>query len=161
MNDRLLPTTFPLDLSRAHLRESMQGQTVAPIVSVDNAPESPLCQLAIVMELGKVSTVHVHDDVHVYVHVVECGPQGALTLYGDELEHEEWTFVGQTLWIPPKVPHVAVYPRFYDAPTLVAIETRTTGDWRIDVRALPNLEPTLWRRLDELDLLSSVNTPGN
>jgi aldehyde dehydrogenase (NAD+) len=157
VTDRPQPRTFPADLSATRLRETTQGQTLAPIVSVDDAPGSPLCQVAIVMELGKVSTVHVHDRVHVYVHVVECGPQGVLTLHGDELEGEEWTFAGQTLWIPPTVPHVAVYPRFHDAPPVLAIETRTTPDWRADVRPLPTLGNLLWLRLDELRLLEHVD----
>lgn len=157
MTNQPVPTTFALNLSRAHVRESMQGQTVAPVVTVDEAPSSPLCQVGIVMELGKVSTPHVHDETHVYVHVLECGPQGVLTLYGDALEHEEWTFAGQTLWIPPTVPHVAVYPRFHDAPTLIALETRTNPDWRADVRAVPALVPVLRAQLGSMGLLSAVD----
>lgn len=154
----LTPRTFAADLSRTRLRETMQGQTLAPVVSADEAPGSPLCQVAIVMEPGKVSTPHVHDEVHVYVHLLRGDLEGVLTLYGDALEGETWTQPGQTLWIPPRVPHVAVYPRWGpDAETVVALETRTASDWRYDVRPLPELTPVLRTRLLELGLLGQVD----
>lgn len=158
------PTTFHPTLhgSGAQRLDSMQGQDL--IVIVDgrpggNAPGSPVCQLCILMDPRKVSTPHVHDDVHVYVRLEECGPQGVLTLYGDDLEHEEWLFQGGTLWIPPGVPHVAVYPDFHDAPTAIGIETRTTPDPFADVRPLPELWGALARHLAVLDLLDVVDVP--
>jgi uncharacterized RmlC-like cupin family protein len=144
------------------LQRGMQGQEFVVIVDGrpgGNAEDSPLCQLGILMKPGKVSTPHVHYDVNVYVRLEECGHQGVLTLYGDALEHEEWLFEGQTLWIPPGVPHVAVYPRFHGAPTAVAIETRTTPDPLADVVTLTALWPTLRDRLDGLGLLEHVEAP--
>lgn len=150
-------------------REGMQGQLFTRVVDGDNAPGSPLCQVGIRMRPGKVSTPHTHREVHVYVHVRECGIQGVLTLWGDALENEEWSFAGDTLWIPPGVPHVAVYPTFRDtrfdgddyvnAPTLHALETRTTPDPEHDVVPLPELWPVLGGRLTELRLLGQVDLP--
>jgi uncharacterized RmlC-like cupin family protein len=142
--------------------DSMQGQDLVVILDGrpgGNAEGSPLCQLAVLMDLGKVSTPHVHDETDVYVRLEGCGPQGVLTLYGDRLQHEEWLFAGGTLWLPPGVPHVAIYPRFHDASTAVAIETRTTPDPFGDVRALPALWGTLARNLDVLELYDHVDAP--
>jgi uncharacterized RmlC-like cupin family protein len=155
--------TFVHDGVPTHqLRQGMQSQEFVAIVDGrpgGNAEGSPLCQLGILMRPGKVSTPHVHEKVHVYVRLEECGPQGVLTLFGDELEHEEWLFEGQTLWIPPTVPHVAVYPHFHDAPTAIAIETRLTPDPFADVVPLDDLWETLAVRLDDLDLLTHVDAP--
>jgi len=151
--------------------DSAQGQDL--IVIIDgrpggNAPRSPLCQLGILMDPGKVSTPHVHDETHVYVRLEECGPQGVLTLYGDRLQHEEWLFAGGTLWLPPGVPHVAVYPRFEGESagahatrtTAVGIETRTTPDPLADVRPLPELWNALSYHLDVLGLREHVDAPA-
>jgi uncharacterized RmlC-like cupin family protein len=143
-------------------REGMQGQDFVIVLDGrpgGNAAGSPLCQLAVLMDPGKVSTPHVHDETDVYVRLEECGPQGVLTFYGDQLEHEEWMFEGGSLWLPAGVPHVAVYPRFHDAPTAVGIETRTTPDPFADVRALPELWPTLVRVLGATGLLGQVDAP--
>src|SRR5262245_17960074 len=140
-------------------RLGMQGQTFTRVLGADNAPGSPLCQVEILMAPGKVSTPHVHRRTHVYVHVKSSGPQGALTLWVERLEHEEWTFPDQTLWIPPGVPHVAVYVRYFDAPSLRALETRTTPDPDEDVEPLPTLWPLVGRRLEALDLTELVDLP--
>lgn len=156
----------------AYAREGMQGQRFVTLVDgrpTGNAPGSPLSQLGIVMPTGKVSTPHVHDDVYVSVHLLDAGPQGVLTLWGDELEHEAWLHAGETLWIEPTVPHVAIYPRYVDlrfddrdvvdAPTALALETRSTPDPTHDVRPLPDLWPFVGRRLADLDLVTHVELP--
>lgn len=143
--------------------DSTQGQELIVIIDgrpKGNAPGSPNCQVGILMDPGKVSTPHTHDEAHVYVRLEECGPQGVLTLYGEALEHEEWLFAGGTLWLPPGVPHVAVYPRYHDAPTAVGIETRTTPDPFADVRPLPELWGSLARHLAVLGLLDQVDAPS-
>lgn len=137
----------------------MQGQAYDRVLDAGNAPTSPLCQVRIKMNNGKVSTPHVHHETHVYVHVTLCGPQGVLTLWGPALENEEWSFEGDTLWIPPGVPHVAIYPAYHDAPPLSALETRTAPSPEYDVVPLPDLWLALGQRLDELKLLRSVDLP--
>lgn len=162
--DAPVPATY-LTPWHGFARPGMQNQAFATILDGRpgaNAAGSPLCQLAIYMPPGHASTPHVHDRVHVYVRVEECGPQGALTLWGDQLENEEWTFADQTLWIPPGVPHVAVYPRFGptdDDVTLTACETRTTSNPQEDVRPLPELWVPLVQRLDDIGLRDRVDVP--
>jgi uncharacterized RmlC-like cupin family protein len=133
-----------------------------------NAAGSPLCQLGITMRPGKVSTPHVHERVHVYVRLEECGPQGVLTLWGTNLQHEVWLHAGGSLWIPPGEPHVAVYPRYDDvesvdaatyATTALAVETRTTPDPFEDVVPLPHLWGPLILRLIMRSLLDHVDLP--
>jgi uncharacterized RmlC-like cupin family protein len=143
-------------------QDSMQGQDFVVIVDGrpgGNAPHSPCCQVAILMDPGKVSTPHVHNMTNVYIRLEECGPQGVLTLHGDRLQHEEWLFQGGTLWIPPGIPHVAVYPHFHDTMTAVAIETRTTPDPWGDVEPLPELWPAIGAQLEAMDLTRVVDLP--
>lgn len=150
------PRSYPIG-RRDKPRRGMQGQTFNDVLDRHNAPESPLCQVEIVMELGAVSTPHVHREVDVYVHVKTCGPQGALTLWGEHLEYVEWTFVDQTLWIPHGIPHVAIYPHLSDAPTLRALETRTTSDSQHDVVPLPELWPDVARQVLALQLGRTID----
>lgn len=167
MTTELVPTVYGV-ADDAAPRVGMQGQTFVPLVHAGNAPGTSLCQLLITMATGRVSAPHVHDEVHVYVHLVRCGPQGVLTLYGDALESGAWLFTGQTLWIPPGVPHVAVYPRYQtptavddaDVPPALALETRTTPSVTADVRPLPELWDVLLDRLTERQLLDHVDAPA-
>jgi uncharacterized RmlC-like cupin family protein len=134
----------------SHLVPSMQGQDLVPLISTDNAMDPPLCQVKIVMHPGKVSTPHVHYKAHVLVHLLSSGPMGVLTYAGEELEERIWLRMGGTLWIPPGIPHVAVYPRSAAQGIIAfALETRTVPAWRADVTALDTLEETLRTRLRE------------
>jgi uncharacterized RmlC-like cupin family protein len=136
------------------LQGSVQGQNLAPVVGAHNVPDLPFCQVAIVMEPGKVTRPHIHDEIHVAVTLTECDPTGVLTLYGDRFQYAQWLYQGQTLYIPPGVKHMAIRPRpegprpRVPAPLAYACETRSTGDWRHDVRHLPqdwhNVADQLW-----------------
>lgn len=141
MSEHRLPTAYHVDVAGDVQRlGSAQGQEVVPILHQGNAPGSPLCQVAIMMDAGKMSRPHIHDHTHVYVRMEQCGEQGALTLSGEELQNEEWVYQGGTLWIPPGVAHIAIYPRVKGpSPVAIAAETRTNPDWQDDVRALPEL----------------------
>lgn len=167
MTTILVPTAFHPSLTDGvQRRPSMQGQDVMPIVDRDTAPGCPLCQLAILMDPGKVSTPHIHNDVFVYVYLAIAGPQGVLTLYGDNLEHHVWLFQGGTLVIPPGIPHVAVYPRRRKdeeleepSPVVVAIETRTTDHWTDDVVAIPELWATLYDKITPWAIEELIDFP--
>lgn len=151
--------------------DTAQGQDVVVVLdgrAGGNAVGSPLCQLGITMRPGKVSTPHVHETVHVYVRLEECGPQGVLTLWGTNLQHEVWLHAAGSLWIPPGEPHVAVYPRYDDLTThdaaafevpALAVETRTTSDPFEDVVPLPHLWGPLVERLATRSLLNHVDLP--
>ena len=140
------PICFSPDLSAP--LDSAQGQSMVPVlwgVEVDgqppNAPDSPCCAVKILMDPGKtgrVSNPHVHDEVHVYV-TLDPGSPPVCTLSGERLENVAWTRGGETLWIPPGVPHVAICP-VPDSPAVaVGTEFRTTPSYRHDVRPLPEL----------------------
>lgn len=149
------------------LRAGMQGQTFVTIVDHKTLPGTPLSQLLVLMEPGKVSNVHVHQATHVHIAVLTAGPQGVLTLAGVDLEDAVWTSAYQSLYLPPEVPHVAVYPlpepdgnlTNDPGPDLHALETRTSSVADADVWALPGYGPLLVRRLGEHGLLHRV-TPS-
>jgi len=156
------PKSFDWAQAARTTREGMQGQRFATILSSENAPGTPNCKVIITMGAGKVSNLHVHHATDVYVDVIDCGLQGVLTLAGDQLQHEIWTYRNQTLWIPRGVPHVAVYPRSEGnspSPDVYAIETRTTSSAVADVVPLDDMAPLLMRRLRQLGLAGLV-TPS-
>jgi hypothetical protein len=103
-----LPRNFPWPANEtANMRAGMQGQNFITVME----GSGPLSKVIIVMTAGKVSTVHAHKESDVYVDVLQADGRGALTLAGFNLEHEIWTPAGTTLHLPPRIPHVAVYPR--------------------------------------------------
>lgn len=144
------------------LRAGMQGQTFVTVLDHENLPGTQLSKLLILMIPGKVSNVHVHHGTDVYIDVITAGAQGVLTLAGDELEHAIWTSAYQSLWLPPGVPHVAVYPRPEytldddPGPDLHALETRTSSVADADVWPLDGYGPLLVQRLGALGLLHRV-----
>lgn len=159
------PKSFSWADAARTAREGMQGQKFTTILSSENAPGTPACKVIITMAAGKVSNVHTHRDTDIYVDVIEAGPYGVLTLAGDRLEHEVWTMARESLWVPPGVPHVAVYPREPESfmggpqPEVFAIETRLTSSATADVVPLDNMGELLTKRLQQLNLLSLV-TPS-
>lgn len=156
------PKSFDWDRATETARQGMQGQRFSTVISSQNAPGTAACKVIISMPPGKVSNVHIHENTHVYVDVLDCGPGGVLTLAGDKLEFEVWTFRRQSLWIPPGVPHVAVYPRTEmgaDSVEVTAMETRLTSSATADVVPLDAMGELLTRRLDDLRLTGLV-TPS-
>lgn len=159
------PKSFSWADAAQTAREGMQGQRFTTVLSSDNAPGTPACKVIINMAAGKVSNVHTHEHTDIYVDVIEAGPYGVLTLAGQNLEHEIWTMARESLWIPPGVPHVAVYPRDPSPalgspqPEVFAVETRLTSSATADIVMLDDMGPLLTRRLTELNL-SGLVTPS-
>lgn len=160
------PLVVVPDLSA--LRGSRQGQRLVPIVGTHNVPGLPFCQVEIVMEPGKVTKPHVHDEIHVAVKLEVCDDDGVLTLYGDHFERVKWLYRGETLHMPPGIKHMAIRPRRTVEPVAAAAhnlayacETRSTGDWRHDVRELPEDWPHVVNTLRGLDLLDRVTWPAD
>ena len=142
------------------MRAGMQGQAFVTVLDNTNQPGTKLSKLLILMAAGKVSNVHVHHATDVYVDVLEGTPRGALTLAGDDLEHAVWTGRYQSVWLPPGVPHVAVYPRPVgggEVPDLLALETRTSSSADADITVCPGYGPLLARRLAELGMIDRVD----
>jgi hypothetical protein len=143
------------------MRAGMQGQAFVTVLDHKNLPGTPLSKVIILMGQRRVSNVHVHDATDVYVDVLEGTPRGALTLAGDDLEHAVWTGRYQSLWLPPGVPHVAVYPGpvggGVDGPDLLAMETRTSSVADADIRVCHGYGPLLTKRLEVLGLIDRVD----
>jgi len=141
------------------MRAGMQGQTFVDVVDERNLAGSKISKVLILMHARKVSNVHLHRDTDVYVDVIEGSPRGALTLAGHDLEHVVWTGLYETLWLPPGVPHVAVYPAPLGEPTpdLLGLETRTSAVSDADIVVCPGYGDLLTRRLTELGLIDQVH----
>lgn len=149
---------FHPDLHSSQVRQGMQGQG---FVTVIEDPESPLCQVKILMEPGKVSAPHRHDILHIFV-TLDVDAPPVLTLSGNDLESGTWLLPGGTLWIKPTVPHVAILPASLYGLALqrpaVATENRVGpgNDLGItaqdDVIPMPYLVPLVRQRIEELGL---------
>lgn len=149
---------FHTDLNSAVVREGMQGQGYVTVIS---EPESPACFVKIVMPPGKVSMPHVHRRLDVYV-TLDVDSPPVLTLWGEEMQNGTWLLPGGTLWIPPKVPHVAILPRrLHGVPITrqaVATEMRVSAIGVLgispqdDVEPLPGLVSLVSNRIHELSL---------
>ncbi len=156
----------------SRMRAGMQGQTFVTVLDQTNLPPTTISQLVILMRPRQVSNVHVHRSTGVYVSVLECGQGQVLTLAGDKLEHEIWTRQYQTLYLPPGVPHVAIYPERIDpavclapldtsdlarTPDLMALETRVNASADADIEALSGYGGLLTERLFMLDLHDRID----
>lgn len=115
----------------------------------------------IVMKPGAVSAEHAHLEHEVNLVMVQGAEYGALTLYGDSLEHAQWITppIGVKV-ILPNVPHVAVYPapEFPDqhAPDLHVVEFKAAPRWQADTYPVPGLERALIHQLHRHGLLHRV-----
>lgn len=157
----------------SRMRAGMQGQTFVTVLDETNLPTTTISQLVILMRPRQVSNVHIHRNTGVYVSVLECGQGRVLTLAGDKLEHEIWTRQYQTLYLPPGVPHVAIYPEQLEpvtslvplrasdlarTPDLMALETRVNASADADIEALSGYGELLTERLRELDLYDRIDS---
>lgn len=142
----------PKLLSMDHVLPLMtrQGQPMVPLVSVDlDGTATTLLSAGVVrMRRGHASHAHCHDETDVIVLLWKSGRAGALTLYGDGLEHEVWQRPGEALWIPRGVPHAAINPS--RVRTVVAWEFRSNPVLGEDNQLREELEPIVTARRDTL-----------
>jgi uncharacterized RmlC-like cupin family protein len=127
-----------------------QGQPMVPLVSADlDGTATTLLSAGVVrMRRGHAAHAHCHDDTDVIVLLWKSGRAGALTLYGDRLEHEIWQRPGEALWIPRGVPHAAINPSRVRA--IVAWEFRSNPVLGKDNQPREELEPIVTARRDIL-----------
>lgn len=127
-----------------------QGQLMAPLVSADvDGTEATLLSAGVVrMKRGHASRAHCHHDTDVIVLLWRSGRSGAVTLYGDRLEHAIWQRPGQALWIPRGVPHAALNLSRWRM--VVAWEFRSNPVLGEDNHPLEELEPIVAVRRDTL-----------
>jgi uncharacterized RmlC-like cupin family protein len=115
---------------------SPQGQAITPIFTdVDNGKIS----LGMVyMPPGGIANVHKHENTDIIVFVTEAGPNGAITLWGNNLENVIVQYIGQQLYMPAGIPHVAINPS--DVHHIRAYEYRSSGKLMQDNVLLPDLQ---------------------
>jgi uncharacterized RmlC-like cupin family protein len=141
-------TVAPKLISMDRVRPLMtrQGQPMVPLVSadLDDTATTLLSAGVVHMRRGHVSRAHRHDDTDVIVLLWKAGKAGALTLYGERLEHEIRQQPHQALWIPRGIPHAAVNPSRFTS--VVAWEFRSNPVLGEDNHPLPTLQPIVETR---------------
>jgi uncharacterized RmlC-like cupin family protein len=142
----------PKLVSMDHLQPVMtrQGQPMVPLVSADiDDTATTLLSAGVVHMKGRhVLRAHRHDDTDVIVLLWKSGKSGALTLYGDQLDHEIWQRPHEALWIPRGVPHAAVNPSRWR--NIVAWEFRSNPILGDDNLPLETLQPIVAARRNTL-----------
>lgn len=116
-----VPDLDPLQLNHGPFRavpfgsvdvvETPQGHKIRPLVDGrpnGNVPGMDVCAGGLDVPAGFIAAPHQHDDTDVIVHVVDCGEEGALTLYGPDLEFEAIQHPGEVLPIQKGWPHTVV-----------------------------------------------------
>lgn len=135
-------TTVPalIDIESARLSMTQQGQPMIPLLSADlrDTTTTLLSAGVVYMDGGHTSRAHLHAETDVVVLLWESGERGALTVYGEHLEHEIWQLPQQALWIPRGVPHAALNPSRTER--IVAFEFRSNPVLGNDNLLLPELD---------------------
>jgi uncharacterized RmlC-like cupin family protein len=122
---------------------SPQGQAMTPgFTGIENAKIS--CGV-VFMPGGGVANAHKHENTDIIVSVIEAGEHGAITLWGYNLENIIVQHVGEQLYMPAGMPHVAINPS--RTSHIRACEYRSSGDLMADNVLIPELqEYVLWAR---------------
>lgn len=108
----MTPTLFDMALENSIM--SPQGQSMTPgFTEIENAKIS----LGVVyMPPGNIdppagiANAHVHLETDIIVSLLEAGPEGAITLWGNQLQNVIVQYMGQHLYMPAGTPHVAINP---------------------------------------------------
>ncbi|HEX6361128.1 hypothetical protein [Actinophytocola sp.] len=123
-----------------------QGHRIRPLVDGrpdGNAPEIAICAGGLDVPPGFVANAHWHPETDVIVLVYECGEEGALTLFGDNLEYEAVQHRGDLLPIQMGWSHTVVNLSL--TTPIRAYEFRAKHTVVIDNPLLPHLQPTAAR----------------
>lgn len=124
-----------------------QGHRIRPLVDgkMDgNVPGMSICAGGLDVPGGFVANAHCHADTDVIVFVADCGEEGALTLYGADLEHEVIQFRGELLPIQKGWYHTVVNLSL--TTPIRAYEFRANRTVVVDNQLLPHLQPVAERR---------------
>ena len=103
------PTAIPFESIDTVL--TPQGHRIRPLVDGrpdGNAPEIGLCAGGLDVPAGFIAKAHWHPETDVIVLVYDCGEEGALTLFGDNLEYEAVQHRGDLLPIQKGWKHTVV-----------------------------------------------------
>jgi len=115
---------------------SPQGQAMVP--GFTEIAGAKISMGVVYMPPGGVANAHKHADTDIIVFVTEAGPDGAITLWGDNLENMIVQYQGQQLYMPAGIPHVAINPS--DNDHIRACEYRSSGILMQDNILLPELQ---------------------
>lgn len=148
-----------------------QGHRIRPLVDGrpdGNAPGISICAGGLDVPGGFIANAHRHPESDVIVLVYECGPEGALTLYGPNLEHEVVQFGGEVLPIQKGWCHTVVNLSL--TTPIRAYEFRANRTVVVDNPVLPHLQPIAEARgrefllalhgQDAVDRLATVRRNG-
>ncbi len=124
-----------------------QGHRIRPLVDgrpEGNTPGISVCVGGLDVPPAFIARAHRHAETDVVVLVADCGEEGALTLYGPELEHEVIQFRGEVLPIQRGWHHTVVNLSL--TTPIRAYEFRANRTAVVDNPLLPHLQPIADRR---------------
>jgi len=139
------PTAIPFESIDPVL--TPQGHRIRPLVDGrpdGNAPEIGICAGGLDVPAGFIANAHWHPETDVIVMVYDCGEEGALTLFGDNLEYEAVQHRGDLLPIQKGWKHTVVNLSLTSP--IRAYEFRLNHTVVLDNPLLPHLQPVAIRR---------------
>jgi aldehyde dehydrogenase (NAD+) len=139
------PTAIPFESVDPVL--TPQGHRIRPLVDGrpdGNAPNIDICAGGLDVPGGFIANPHWHTETDVIVLVYDCGEEGALTLFGENLEYEAVQHRGDLLPIQRGWAHTVVNLSL-TAP-IRAYEFRANRTVVVDNALLPHLKPVAQAR---------------
>jgi uncharacterized RmlC-like cupin family protein len=124
-----------------------QGHRIRPLVDGrpdGNAPDISLCAGGLDVPAGFIANAHWHPETDVIVLVYDCGEEGALTLFGENLEYEAVQHSGDVLPIQKGWYHTVVNLSL-NSP-IRAYEFRANRTVVVDNPLLSHLQPIAMER---------------
>jgi aldehyde dehydrogenase (NAD+) len=143
------PTAIPFESIDPVL--TPQGHRIRPLVdgrTDGNAPGIELCAGGLDVPAGFIAKPHWHADTDVIVLVADCGDEGALTLFGENLEYEALQRRGDLLPIQKGWAHTVVNLSL--TTPIRAYEFRHNQTVMVDNPLLPHLRPVAQERGREI-----------
>jgi aldehyde dehydrogenase (NAD+) len=134
------PTAIPFESIEPVL--TPQGHRIRPLVDGrpdGNAPGSNICAGGLDVPGGFIANAHWHPESDVIVLVYACGEEGALTLFGANLEYEVLQYPGELLPIQQGWSHSVVNLSL--TTPIRAYEFRANKTVVVDNPLLPHLQP--------------------
>jgi aldehyde dehydrogenase (NAD+) len=166
------PTAIPFESVEPVL--TPQGHRIRPLVDGrpdGNAPGIDICAGGLDVPAGFIANAHWHPETDVIVLVADCGDEGALTLFGENLEYEALQHRGDLLPIQRGWAHTVVNLSLTSP--IRAYEFRANHTVVVDNPLLTHLQPVARARgreflaalhghaaLDHLDAGRAVQRAG-
>jgi aldehyde dehydrogenase (NAD+) len=139
------PTAVPFESIDPVL--TPQGHRIRPLIDGrpdGNAPDIAVCVGGLDVPAGFIANAHWHPETDVIVLVYNCGEEGALTLFGDNLEYEAVQHIGDVLAIQKGWRHSVVNLSL--TTPIRAYEFRANRTVVVDNPLQPHLQPVAEER---------------